>query len=221
MLSQTFSWLMLGLLKVNSTLDSSFCLRVLSCLRYASRVCVLIRVANDDRFPATSSSTVLGPPSGLDPRSLHGKVDPMSPFWYCLTSYRGLVATFQAFQKGLGAFLSTRLLLGYVCLSIFCEIFSNTWLVFVKLDLSLQDCIQLLDGTNVMRPASDSPSTSWVTWLPLEHQVSLHMGCKHDLSYLNLDSHANRGSLHMRGVGGLGGWQWLFIVSQHNLSLSI
>jgi hypothetical protein len=26
---------------------------------------------------------------------------------------RGLVATFQAFQKGLGAFLSTRLLLGY------------------------------------------------------------------------------------------------------------
>lgn len=31
---------------------------------------------------------------------------------YILTESRGLVATFQAFQKGLGPFMATRLLLG-------------------------------------------------------------------------------------------------------------
>lgn len=40
-----------------------------------------------------------------------------------LTENRGLVATFQAFQKGLGAYLSTRLLLGYgLHFPIFCTV---------------------------------------------------------------------------------------------------
>lgn len=35
--------------------------------------------------------------------------------WKCVNfNDRGLVATFQAFQKGLGAFLATRLILGFV-----------------------------------------------------------------------------------------------------------
>jgi hypothetical protein len=72
-----------------------------------------------NRSRATFCFTNLGRRSGLGVRLLHGTG------WLlfsavkklALTGFtrlnRGLVATFQAFQKGLGAYLSTRLLLGY------------------------------------------------------------------------------------------------------------
>ena len=42
------------------------------------------------------------------------------------------------------------------------------------------------------------------------------MGCKYNEGPLKEASNETN-SLHMRGVAGLAGWQWLFIVSQHLL----
>ncbi|KAM0216343.1 hypothetical protein ACHAQI_002762 [Fusarium lateritium] len=90
----------------------------------------------------------------------------------------GLVATFQAFQKGLGAFLSTRLLLGL------CEA------GFI--------------------PAGLYTITRWYKRDETSKRFSIYFlgngvasACTGLIAY---------GILHMRGIGGLGGWQWLFII---------
>ncbi|KAM0343595.1 hypothetical protein ACHAPU_008346 [Fusarium lateritium] len=90
----------------------------------------------------------------------------------------GLVATFQAFQKGYGAFLSTRLLLGL------CEA------GFI--------------------PAGLYTITRWYKRDETSKRFSIYFlgniiasACTGLIAY---------GILHMRGVGGLGGWQWLFII---------
>ncbi|KAI1010636.1 hypothetical protein LB503_005133 [Fusarium chuoi] len=90
----------------------------------------------------------------------------------------GLVATFQAFQKGLGAFLSTRLLLGL------CEA------GFI--------------------PAGLYTITRWYKRDETSKRFSIYFlgnmlasGASGLIAY---------GILHMRGIGGLGGWQWLFIL---------
>lgn len=91
----------------------------------------------------------------------------------------GLVATFQAFQKGLGAFLATRLLLG-LCESGFIpgSLFTiSQW--YRAHELSRRYAFFFL-GNGVATAAGGL------------------------IAY---------GVLHMRGVAGLAGWQWLFIVS--------
>ncbi|KAF4967359.1 hypothetical protein FSARC_5082 [Fusarium sarcochroum] len=90
----------------------------------------------------------------------------------------GLVATFQAFQKGLGAFLSTRLLLGL------CEA------GFI--------------------PAGLYTITRWYKRDETSKRFSIYFlgnmlasGASGLIAY---------GILHMRGIAGLAGWQWLFIL---------
>ncbi|EWZ02473.1 hypothetical protein FOCG_07013 [Fusarium oxysporum f. sp. radicis-lycopersici 26381] len=90
----------------------------------------------------------------------------------------GLVATFQAFQKGLGAFLSTRLLLG-LCEAGFIPAGLYTITRWYKRDETSKRFSIYFLGNMIASGASGL------------------------IAY---------GILHMRGVGGLGGWQWLFIL---------
>ncbi|KAH7052381.1 major facilitator superfamily domain-containing protein [Macrophomina phaseolina] len=93
----------------------------------------------------------------------------------------GLVATFQAFQKGLGAYLATRLLLGlmeagFIPASLYAI---TTW--YKTKEMSVRFAVFFF-GNYVAQAASGL------------------------IAY---------GVLHMRGVGGLAGWQWLFIILMH------
>ncbi|PSN69523.1 alternative sulfate transporter [Corynespora cassiicola Philippines] len=90
----------------------------------------------------------------------------------------GLVSTFQAFQKGFGAFLATRLLLG-MCESGFIPAGLYTMTRWYKRDETSKRYAWYFTGSGL---------ASAITGL---------------LAY---------GILHMRGVAGLGGWQWLFIL---------
>ncbi|KAK7530460.1 major facilitator superfamily domain-containing protein [Phyllosticta citricarpa] len=90
----------------------------------------------------------------------------------------GLVATFQAFQKGLGAYMATRLLLG------------------------------LMEAGFI--PASLYAITTWYKSSEMSVRFALFFfgnyiaqACSGLIAY---------GVLHMRGVAGLAGWQWLFII---------
>ncbi|KAB2579281.1 putative alternative sulfate transporter protein [Lasiodiplodia theobromae] len=90
----------------------------------------------------------------------------------------GLVALFQAFQKGLGAYLATRLLLGlmeagFIPASLYAI---TTW--YKTKEMSVRFAIFFF-GNYVAQAASGL------------------------IAY---------GVLHMRGVAGLTGWQWLFII---------
>ncbi|KAM0285785.1 hypothetical protein ACHAQH_001247 [Verticillium albo-atrum] len=90
----------------------------------------------------------------------------------------GLVATFQAFQKGLGAFLATRLLLGM------CEA------GFI--------------------PAGLYTITRWYTQAETSKRFSWYfIGNMLAGATSGLIAY---GILHMRGIQGLAGWQWLFIL---------
>ncbi|KAF5606112.1 nicotinamide mononucleotide permease [Fusarium pseudocircinatum] len=90
----------------------------------------------------------------------------------------GLVATFQAFQKGLAAFLSTRLLLG-LCEAGFIPAGLYTITRWYKRDETSKRFSIYFLGNMIASGASGL------------------------IAY---------GILHMRGIGGLGGWQWLFIL---------
>ncbi|KAK1833850.1 hypothetical protein QBC39DRAFT_424607 [Podospora conica] len=90
----------------------------------------------------------------------------------------GLVATFQAFQKGLGPFLVTRLLLG------FCE--SG----FIPAGLF-----------TITRWYKRDETSKRFAWYFLGNMTA--GACSGIIAY---------GILHMRGVRGLAGWQWLFII---------
>ena len=92
--------------------------------------------------------------------------------------HRGLVALFQAFQKGLGAFLTTRLLLG-LCESGFIPAGLYTITRWYK---------------------SDETSKRFA-WFFIGN--GLAQACSGLIAY---------GVLQMRGIAGLGGWQWLFII---------
>ncbi|KAK8215909.1 alternative sulfate transporter [Phyllosticta capitalensis] len=90
----------------------------------------------------------------------------------------GLVATFQAFQKGVGAYMATRLLLG------------------------------LMEAGFI--PASLYAITTWYKSSEMSVRFALFFfgnyiaqACSGLIAY---------GVLHMRGVAGLAGWQWLFII---------
>ncbi|KAL2125017.1 hypothetical protein VTJ04DRAFT_1382 [Mycothermus thermophilus] len=90
----------------------------------------------------------------------------------------GLVATFQAFQKGLGPYLATRLLLG-LCESGFI-------------------------------PAGLYTITRWYKREETSRRFSLYfLGCYLAVGSSSLIAY---GILHMRGICGLGGWQWLFLL---------
>ncbi|KAI9147230.1 alternative sulfate transporter [Paramyrothecium foliicola] len=90
----------------------------------------------------------------------------------------GLVATFQAFQKGLPAFMVTRLLLGL------CEA------GFI--------------------PASLFTITRWYKRNEISKRFSwFFIG---NLSAAAMSGIIAYGILQLRGVGGLAGWQWLFII---------
>ncbi|RSM15290.1 hypothetical protein CEP52_000799 [Fusarium oligoseptatum] len=90
----------------------------------------------------------------------------------------GLVATFQAFQKGLAAFLSTRLLLGL------CEA------GFIPAGLY-----------TITRWYKKDETSKRFSWYFLGNMIaSASSGL---IAY---------GILHMRGIAGLAGWQWLFIL---------
>ncbi|KAM0434053.1 hypothetical protein ACHAPT_003998 [Fusarium lateritium] len=90
----------------------------------------------------------------------------------------GLVATFQAFQKGLAAFLSTRLLLGL------CEA------GFIPAGLY-----------TITRWYKRDETSKRFSWYFLGNMIaSASSGL---IAY---------GILHMRGIAGLAGWQWLFII---------
>ncbi|KAH8681809.1 major facilitator superfamily domain-containing protein [Xylariales sp. PMI_506] len=90
----------------------------------------------------------------------------------------GLVATFQAFQHGLGAFLSTRLLLGL------CEA------GFI--------------------PASLFTLSRWYKHSEISKRFSIFfLGNLLGLCFSSLIAF---GVLRMRGVAGLTGWQWMFIL---------
>ncbi|SPJ83876.1 related to nicotinamide mononucleotide permease [Fusarium torulosum] len=91
---------------------------------------------------------------------------------------KGLVATFQAFQKGLGAFLSTRILLG-LCEAGFIPAGLYTITRWYKRDDTSKRFPIYFLGNGVAS------------------------GCSGLIAY---------GILHMRGIGGLGGWQWLLII---------
>jgi hypothetical protein len=114
-------------------------------------------------------------------KSLRGKTWPLSfdPEDYAHTvNNRGLVATFQAFQKGLGPYLATRLLLGM------CEA------GFI--------------------PAGLFTITRWYKSDETSKRFSFYFignmfagACSGLIAY---------GILHMRGIGGLAGWQWLFLI---------
>ncbi|KAF2237340.1 alternative sulfate transporter [Viridothelium virens] len=90
----------------------------------------------------------------------------------------GLIATFQAFQKGLGAFLSTRLLLG-LCESGFIP-------------------AGLYTITRWYKRNETSKRFAW-----------FFIG---NISSQALSGIIAYGILHMRGVCGLAGWQWLFLI---------
>ncbi|CAM1508045.1 Fc.00g048930.m01.CDS01 [Cosmosporella sp. VM-42] len=90
----------------------------------------------------------------------------------------GFVATFQAFQKGLGAFLSTRLLLG-LCEAGFIPAGLYTITRWYKQDETSKRFSWFFIGN--MTAAASSGLIAY-------------------------------GILHMRGLGGLAGWQWLFIL---------
>ncbi|KAL2165666.1 hypothetical protein VTG60DRAFT_4049 [Thermothelomyces hinnuleus] len=90
----------------------------------------------------------------------------------------GLVATFQAFQKGLGPYLVTRLLLGL------CEA------GFI--------------------PAGLFTITRWYKRDETSKRFSFYfIGNMTAASCSGLVAY---GILHMRGIAGLGGWQWLFLI---------
>ncbi|KAH6619311.1 major facilitator superfamily domain-containing protein [Chaetomium sp. MPI-SDFR-AT-0129] len=90
----------------------------------------------------------------------------------------GLVATLQAFQKGLGSYLATRLLLG-LCEAGFIPAGLFTMTRWYKRD----------------------ESTSRFSIYFLGNLLSA--ACSGLIAY---------GILHMRGIGGLAGWQWLFLL---------
>ncbi|KAF7562300.1 hypothetical protein G7046_g1807 [Stylonectria norvegica] len=90
----------------------------------------------------------------------------------------GLVATFQAFQKGLIAFVSTRFLLGL------CEA------GFIPAGLY-----------TITRWYKKDETSKRFSWFFIGNQSAAASSGL--ISY---------GILHMRGVGGLSGWQWLFIL---------
>ncbi|KAM0540964.1 hypothetical protein ACHAPJ_013426 [Fusarium lateritium] len=90
----------------------------------------------------------------------------------------GLVATFQAFQKGLGPFMATRLLLGL------CEA------GFI--------------------PAALFTMTRWYKRNEISRRYSwFFIG---NMTAAAMTGIIAYGILHMRGVAGLAGWQWLFII---------
>ncbi|CRK21379.1 hypothetical protein BN1723_012369 [Verticillium longisporum] len=90
----------------------------------------------------------------------------------------GFVATFQAFQKGVGAFMATRLLLGM------CEA------GFI--------------------PAGLYTITRWYTQVETSKRFSWYfIGNMLAAATSGLIAY---GILHMRGINGLAGWQWLFII---------
>jgi MFS family permease len=92
--------------------------------------------------------------------------------------YRGLVATFQAFQHGVGAFMATRLLLG-LCESGFI-------------------------------PAGLFTITRWYKTSETSKRFAFFfIGNGFAQAVAGLLAY---GILHMRGTGGLAGWQWLFII---------
>ena len=90
----------------------------------------------------------------------------------------GLVATFQAFQHGLGPYLATRFLLG-TCEAGFIPGGFYTITRWYKRDESSKRFSIFFLGNMLVQALGG------------------------DIAY---------GILHMRGVAGLGGWQWLFIV---------
>ncbi|KAL2132613.1 hypothetical protein VTI74DRAFT_3603 [Chaetomium olivicolor] len=90
----------------------------------------------------------------------------------------GLVATFQAFQKGLGPYLATRLLLGL------CEA------GFIPAGLF-----------TITRWYKRDETTKRFSWYFLGNMFS--GACSGLVAY---------GILHMRGICGLSGWQWLFLL---------
>ncbi|KAF4973355.1 hypothetical protein FSARC_333 [Fusarium sarcochroum] len=90
----------------------------------------------------------------------------------------GFVATFQAFQKGLGPFMATRLLLGL------CEA------GFI--------------------PAALFTMTRWYKRNEISRRYSwFFIG---NMTAAAMTGIIAYGILHMRGVAGLAGWQWLFII---------
>lgn len=92
--------------------------------------------------------------------------------------YRGLVATFQAFQHGVGAFMATRLLLG-LCESGFI-------------------------------PAGLFTITRWYKTSETSKRFAFFfIGNGFAQAVAGLLAY---GILHMRGLSGLAGWQWLFIL---------
>ncbi|KAK4245072.1 hypothetical protein C7999DRAFT_16732 [Corynascus novoguineensis] len=90
----------------------------------------------------------------------------------------GLVATFQAFQKGLGPYLTTRLLLG-ICEAGFI-------------------------------PAGLFTMTRWYK----RDETSKRFSCYFvgNMSAAASSGLVAYGILHMRGIAGLAGWQWLFLI---------
>ncbi|KAL1984909.1 hypothetical protein VTN96DRAFT_8568 [Rasamsonia emersonii] len=92
-----------------------------------------------------------------------------------------LVATFQAFQKGLGAFLSTRLLLGYVP--------TLNYVRFIPAGLY-----------TITRWYKRDETSKRFSWFFIGNMVAQAISGL--VAY---------GVLQMRGICGLGGWQWLFL----------
>ncbi|CAK7236665.1 hypothetical protein SCUCBS95973_009685 [Sporothrix curviconia] len=90
----------------------------------------------------------------------------------------GLVATFQAFQHGLGPYLATRLLLGL------CEA------GFIPAGLY-----------TITRWYKRSETSKRFSWFFIGNMLAA--ACTGLIAY---------GILHMRGVRGLAGWQWLFLI---------
>ncbi|KAH7152046.1 major facilitator superfamily domain-containing protein [Dactylonectria estremocensis] len=90
----------------------------------------------------------------------------------------GLVATFQAFQKGLASFLVTRLLLG-LCEAGFIPAGFYT----------------------ITRWYKNEETSKRFSWYFIGNQTA--SGCAGLLAYA---------ILHMRGVAGLTGWQWMFLI---------
>ncbi|KAK6207606.1 alternative sulfate transporter [Colletotrichum tabaci] len=90
----------------------------------------------------------------------------------------GLVATFQAFQKGLGPFMATRLLLG-LCEAGFIPAALFTMTRWYKKD----------------------ETSKRFSWFFIGNMLAA--ACSGLIAY---------GILHMRGVAGLAGWQWLFLL---------
>ncbi|KAF4775618.1 alternative sulfate transporter [Colletotrichum scovillei] len=90
----------------------------------------------------------------------------------------GLVATFQAFQKGLGAYMVTRILLG-LCEAGFIPAALFTMTRWYKRD----------------------ETSKRFSWFFIGNMLAA--ACSGLIAY---------GILHMRGIAGLAGWQWLFLL---------